>query len=98
MFLTIPLGMKAISVMEKKFYLFFLVTAFAVFLWIFVLFGCKSNDEVMLDQNTIYSIPKGYKVDRITENLPGNSFPVPMDALEALRRQIGALLDGVDGR
>jgi hypothetical protein len=38
------------------------------------------------------------KVHSITENLPGNSFPVSMDELEALRRRIGDLLDGLDGR
>lgn len=38
------------------------------------------------------------KVNRLTENLPGNPFPVSMDELEALRRQIGALLDGTEGR
>jgi Glycoside hydrolase 123, catalytic domain len=38
------------------------------------------------------------KVDRITENLPGNPFLVSMDDLEAVRRRIGELLDGRDDR
>jgi hypothetical protein len=37
------------------------------------------------------------KVDGLTENLPRNPFPVSMDELEALRRRIGELLDGVAG-
>jgi hypothetical protein len=38
------------------------------------------------------------RVDRITENLPGNPFPVSIDDLEALRRRIGDLLDSAGGR
>jgi hypothetical protein len=38
------------------------------------------------------------KVERITTNLPGNSFPVSMDELETLRRHIGELLDGISGK
>jgi Glycoside hydrolase 123, catalytic domain len=38
------------------------------------------------------------KVDSITANLSRNPFPVSMDELEALRRHIGELLDGMDGK
>jgi hypothetical protein len=38
------------------------------------------------------------KVDGITANLPRNPFPVSMDELEALHRQIGELLDGIGGQ
>jgi|YelNatPaOPRAMG01_1025707.scaffolds.fasta_scaffold00973_18 hypothetical protein len=38
------------------------------------------------------------KVDSITANLPGNSFPVSMDELEALRLRIGELLNGINGK
>jgi hypothetical protein len=38
------------------------------------------------------------KVDRFTENLPVSPFPVSMNELEALRRHIGGLLDGMPGR
>jgi hypothetical protein len=37
------------------------------------------------------------KIERFTGNLPRNSFPVSMGELEAVRLQVGELLDNLEG-
>ncbi len=40
----------------------------SVLFCIVTLLGCKPNDGIILDKDTTYSIPAGYKVVQITEN------------------------------